>query len=95
MDDDHDSRPETGDELRTRAVQRLRARRDFPGHVAIYLAVNLFLIGIWWFTGAGFFWPVFPIFAWGIGVAGHAWDVYGRGEPTEEQIRREMDRLRK
>jgi hypothetical protein len=51
---------------------------------------------IWLVTDRhGFFWPVFPIVAWGIGVIMNAWDVYGRQEITEEDIQREMDRLGK
>jgi hypothetical protein len=30
---------------------------------------------------------------WGIGVAFHIWDVYAPETPSEERIRREMDRL--
>jgi hypothetical protein len=56
--------------------------------------VNTFLVAIWWFTGVGFFWPVLPIFAWGIAVVADAWEVYGREEFTEEQVQREMNRLR-
>jgi hypothetical protein len=41
----------------------------------------------------GFFWPVFPIVGWGIGVVMNAWDVYGRREISEEDIQREMERL--
>jgi hypothetical protein len=43
-------------------------------------------------TGAGFFWPVFLILGWGIGLVFHVWDVY-RGEPSEDQIRREITRM--
>jgi 2TM domain-containing protein len=51
---------------------------------------------IWVMTDPhGFFWPVFPIAGWGIGVIMNAWDVYGRQEITEEDIHREMDRLGK
>jgi hypothetical protein len=32
---------------------------------------------------------------WGIGVIMNAWDVYGRQEITEEDIRREMEHLKK
>jgi hypothetical protein len=41
----------------------------------------------------GFFWPVFPIVGWGIGVVLNAWDVYRNDEFDEEQIRREIERL--
>ncbi len=40
-------------------------------HVAIYLPVNLLLIGMW-AVGGGAFWPVWPILGWGLAVACHA-----------------------
>ena len=80
--------------LRDRATKALRKKRDFTSHLVTYVAVNGLLIVIWATVGGdGFFWPVFPLLGWGIGVLLHGWDVY-RGEPTEEAIRREMERLR-
>jgi hypothetical protein len=55
--------------------------------------VNSFLIGIWAFTGAGFFWPAFPLFGWGIGLVLNAWDVYWRKPLSEDRIRDEMERI--
>jgi uncharacterized ion transporter superfamily protein YfcC len=81
-------------QLRERAVERLKKKRDFRTHVVIYVAVNAFLVAIWAVTGAGFFWPVFPILGWGIGVIANGWDVYGRKPITEDEIRQEADRLR-
>jgi 2TM domain len=76
---------------RERAIQLLKKRRDFHGHVLIYVLVNAFLVGIWAVTDAhGFFWPVFPIGGWGIGLIMNAWDVYWRREITDEDIQREM-----
>lgn len=80
--------------LRDLAVKRLRKQHDFKIHLLIYVLVNAFLVVIWSMSGTGFFWPVFPIFGWGIGVAANAFDAYGRETPTESQITREMDRLR-
>jgi hypothetical protein len=80
--------------LRERAVKRLKKRRDFRGHLLIYALVNTFLIVIWAFTNLhGFFWPVFIIVGWGIGVVMNAWDVYHDDELDEEHIQREMERL--
>ena len=90
------SHPESSGEeaLRARALLSIKKRRDFTAHLIAYLAVNALLVTVWaTLGGRGFFWPMFPIVGWGIGVFFHAWDVY-RGEPTEDQIRREMDRLR-
>ena len=81
-------------ELREQAVLRLKKRRGFHTHFVIYVAVNVALVVVWAVTGAGFFWPVFPILGWGIGVAANAWDVYGRKPISEDKIRREADRLR-
>jgi hypothetical protein len=86
--------PNTEQELREQAISRLKKKRDFRAHVFIYVAVNAALVVIWAITGAGFFWPIFPILGWGIGVAANAWDVYGRKPLTEDEIRRETERLR-
>ena len=84
-----------GERLRERAIVRLKKKRDFRGHVLVYVLVNTFLVVIWWLTGAHFFWPIFPILGWGIGVVMNAWDVYRSDELLDEQIRREMERLRR
>jgi uncharacterized membrane protein len=82
------------DRLRQQAMTRLRKKTDFHAHLLAYVLVNAFLVAIWWFTGHSFFWPIFPILGWGIGLAFNAWDVYRRHDYTEEQINREMNRLR-
>jgi hypothetical protein len=87
----------TGEQdLRSQAVERLKKKRDFKTHVLIYVLVNAFLVVIWAVTSDGdaLFWPIFPILGWGIGLAANAWDVYGRRPISEEEIRREQERLR-
>ena len=82
--------------LRDKAVRQLKKKRDFRGHLLVYILVNTFVVVIWLLTDPnGFFWPVFPIVGWGIGVIMNAWDVYGRQEITEEDIHREMEHLSK
>jgi 2TM domain len=87
--------PETDQdrELRERATKRLKARRDLQAHTLAFVTVNAFLVVIWYVTGAGFFWPVFPIFGWGIGLAFNAWDVYSPGI-TPDKVDAEVERLR-
>ena len=78
---------------RDRAVEQLKKRRDFRGHLLVYVLVNAFLVVIWAITGEhGFFWPVFVIGAWGIGLVMNAWDVYWRRDITEADIQRELGR---
>jgi 2TM domain len=40
-----------------------------------------------------FFWPVFPIVGWGIGLFFHARATFWTGRYSEHRIQREMDRL--
>ena len=81
-------------ELRQRAVKRLEDKRGLMAHALAYVSVNLLLVAIWYVMGAHFFWPVFPIFGWGVGLAFHAWDVLWPA-PGERQIQEEMERLRR
>src|SRR3954469_25336419 len=46
-------------------------RQSFRIHLTIYVLVNLLLIGIWAASGGGYFWPIWPILGWGMGIAGH------------------------
>jgi hypothetical protein len=85
--------PVAGQDLRDRAIARLKEKRDFGVHLFVYLVVNSFLIGIWAFTGGDFFWPAFPLGLWGIGLVLNAWDVYWRKPLTEDRIRQEMERI--
>jgi vacuolar-type H+-ATPase subunit I/STV1 len=81
------------DELRRMALERLEHKQEFYAHLLAYLFVNGMLIAIWAMTGSGFFWPIFPMLGWGIGIGFHAWDTFHRSEPTEAKVQREMARL--
>jgi hypothetical protein len=79
------------DEQREQAIRRIRAKREFWMHVAIYLAVNAFLVVIWAMSSADYFWPVWPILGWGIAIVAHAVRVFGGPAViSEERIQREM-----
>jgi hypothetical protein len=85
----------TDEDLRERALKRLRKKREFSVHLLSYVVINAMIIVIWaTVAGGGFFWPMFPILGWGIGIIFHAWDVY-QSEPTEADITREMEHLRR
>ena len=79
-------------ELRERALAHLKKKRDFWAHLLVYIMVNSLTIVIWAMTSHGFFWPIFLIAGWGIGVVMNAWDVW-HGDFTEAQVAREMERL--
>jgi hypothetical protein len=82
------------DPLRDRAIAILKKRRDFRAHLLVYILFNSALIASWaMLSPHTFFWPVFPIAFWGIGVVMNGWEVYASGDFSEERVEREMYRL--
>jgi uncharacterized membrane protein YccC len=47
-----------------------RRRRSSRPATRTFLAVSVLLVAIWALTGAGYFWPVWPIVGWGFFVIG-------------------------
>ncbi|PWH06070.1 hypothetical protein DEO23_09660 [Brachybacterium endophyticum] len=91
----HDRRGGCGDpegDLRQRAVHRIRARRNLAVGVIVYVLINGMLVTVWARNGGGFFWPIFPIAFWGIGLFWQLADAFGRGA-SEDRIQAEMRRL--
>jgi hypothetical protein len=49
--------------------------RRFYTDALIYAVVNLGLILIWAISGGGYFWPIWVIIGWGIGLGVHAFSL--------------------
>ena len=88
------SAPPSATGAREAARRRVAARRDFASHVVAYVIVNAFLVGVWALTGRGYFWPVWVVGGWGIGLVLHAWDVFVRHPVTESDVDAELERHR-
>jgi class 3 adenylate cyclase len=56
--------------------RRTKARRALAAsvriHATVYVLVNVMLIAIWAASGGGYFWPIWPLLGWGIGLGCHA-----------------------
>ena len=70
--------PVARDPVRAEA-RREAARRGFREHLRTYVMVMVLLVAIWALTGMGYFWPVWPMLGWGIGLWSHAACVPKRG----------------
>ena len=87
-------------ELRQAAIKRLKKKkkRDFRGHLFIYIVVNVAFWTGWIIDGAVntwvFPWPVFPTVFWGLFVIGHSNDLFWRHPLREELVEREIEDLR-
>ena len=89
----------SSDALHQQALQRLKKRRDFYGHLLVYLLINAAFWAIWGVSAANshggeFPWPMFITLFWGVGLVMNAWDVFFRRPITEEEVQREMEHLR-
>jgi len=81
---------------RDRARARIKKRRDLRTHGLVYVLVNGAVVAIWALTGRdGFFWPVFLMVFWGIGLVMNVWDVYVSSEISEQDVDREVARMRR
>ena len=48
-----------------------RPRRVLHHQLRAYLLVSVVLLVVWAATGAGYFWPVWPLLGWGLAIAKH------------------------
>ena len=78
--------------VRRLAEKRLKARREFKQHFTSYVIVMSALVAIWLVTGVSYFWPIWPMLGWGIGLAFHAMSLRD-SRITEEQIAAEAARI--
>jgi hypothetical protein len=73
-----------------------RKRVDFRAHLVVYFVTNAALWTIWFLTGQGYIWPVWPMAGWGIGVIFHyLFDYRPSGFLSEEEeyqkLKRELE----
>ena len=67
-----------GNPRRPATRSRSALLQSFKVHVAVYLPVNMLLIGMWAATGGAYFWPIWPILGWGLAVTCHAAPLLAR-----------------
>ncbi|MBA4117642.1 MAG: hypothetical protein C0514_01925 [Candidatus Puniceispirillum sp.] len=83
--------------------KRIRALREFYQSLVIYGLVNAGLIIVWAVSGGGYFWPIWVIVGWGLGLGisavslgllpqlGSLFPVFSP-EWEEEQLRKHMSK---
>ena len=88
--------PDSEADLRRLAERRVRAREGFWIHLAIFVAVNGFLIGLNLITSPQTLWSVFPFLGWGIGLAAHGASVFASLNASHDRaVDAELQRLRR
>jgi hypothetical protein len=88
------SGPTAQSEERRSALKRIEARRKLGADMIAYVVINGFLVLVWAVTGRGYFWPVWVMGGWGVGLLLAAWNTYGRRPVSEADIQAEVRKLR-
>ena len=88
------------EEIYKLARERVNEKKGFYTHLAAYIVVNIMLILIWWFTGHGFPWFIFPLGGWWIGLLFHCLGVFvfsqhGTSDWERRQMEKEMEKIKK
>ena len=83
------------EELMRIARKRAEEKVGFYTHFTIYVAVNLLLVLVWWFSGAGFPWFIFVLVFWGIGIVAHGASVFVGTGMTDRMVASEYEKLKK
>lgn len=98
------------EEIRRKAWARVHAKRGFFIHLSVYIIVNAFLVCMWavsmaggnwgsgWgmHAGRGYFWPLWIIVFWGIGLVVHCLSVFVfHGNWEQKEVEKEVQRIKK
>ena len=85
----------SGDAARSSGGDRAyRGEARLRRHATVFVAVNFLLIAIWAITSRGYFWPIWPILGWGVGLGANYWRVFHRRPISDDEIRREVEKGR-
>ena len=65
-----------------------RGRRELLGRLLPFVAVNALLVAVWAASGAEYFWPIWPLLGWGLGLFSHTRGTsFGRLGPCHRRSR--------
>lgn len=87
-------------DIRSRAERRVDNKIEFYRSFAIYVVINAFLAIINWLYTPQFWWVLFPVFFWGIGVFVKFLNAFvfvskfDSEEYRERKIQEEMEKIR-
>lgn len=82
-------------DLRRQAERRADVKLGFKVHLMAYLVVNAGLVAMNLVSSPGYFWAIWPIIGWGLGLAAHGIALYHfGGDVRERAVQDELRRLR-
>jgi hypothetical protein len=79
--------------FREREARQILKHRAFYVHLAVFVAVQVMLFGVWALAGGGYPWFLFPLMGWGIGLVAHGATAFLMSNPNDVVLEREQRRL--
>jgi len=85
------------DEIYEEAKKRVKAKRDFYGHLVFYVAVNIICFLVWVLGDRGYPWFLWVLGPWGILIVlPHYLRVFVfAGKSDKRAIEKEVERIRR
>jgi len=87
------------DERYLRAKKKVENLKEFYRHLAVYLLINVLIFAINLYTFQGYWWFIYPLGGWGIGVAMHGLSVFedrdSNSKWEEKKIKEYMEKDKK
>ena len=86
-------------DLRVRAERRADAKIKFYKNLCVYIIVNAMLAVINWYATPDYWWVIFPMVFWGIGIfasflrAFVLTGIFDSEDYREKKIQKELERL--
>jgi 2TM domain-containing protein len=74
------------------AAPQIQCWRDFGSQAFTYGIGSMVFIVIWAAGGRGFFWPMYPLLVWSLGLSVQHFTVVIRGQITDAEVRRRLNR---
>lgn len=87
------------DERYLKAKRKVENLKEFYRHLTVYLLVNIFIFAINLYNFQGYWWFVYPLGGWGIGLIIHGLSIFvdGRSKSNweEKMINKYMEKDKK
>jgi 2TM domain len=63
-------------EMKKQQISNSQKRREFKSHLMSFIVINGFLILLNLFTSPSYFWAIYPLLGWGLGLLLHGIKTY-------------------
>lgn len=86
-------------DVRKKAAKRVKEKKDFFSHLISFVSTMVFLVILNMLTSPEYWWFIWPLLGWGIGIVSHYFTVFGffgmgTRDWEEREIRKEIAKIK-